>query len=259
MCTSWHPPTQQYLLRDLCWFLWCVYDFNLSKPPCHYFNAFSFFLITDRSSLCPHNNPIFSSVCHIIPPLCLFVHFVMSCHKRHYDSVSLWSNLFLLFYLNCSIIMLLCSLQIWVNTSATRSVSVCTTQWGRALAVHHRRFLLERPVCFFFHCAACALVNLAFIFISEIFSNVSHNIMWLFWFTFCLFSPNSSTPKCGDPVLNSYTTGCHMGPSSSGCSKWGHTGLQGINNMSFCVLLQIRQTYIIPVSVLYFYCGEKKL
>lgn len=47
-------------------------------------------------------------------------------------------------------------------------------------------------------------------------------------------SPNIPSPECGGPVLNSHTAGCHMGPSSSGCSEWGHTGLQGINNV-FCV------------------------
>lgn len=142
---------------------------TLISPSCPviiFYYYFSFFLITDKSSRCPSNNPIFLSDCHIIPPLCLFVQFVMlSCHRHHYDCVSLWNNLFLLFYLNYSIIMPLrvLSLQIWVNTNATRSASVCIMQSGRVLAVHHRKFLLERLVCFFFHCAACVLVYLPFI------------------------------------------------------------------------------------------------
>lgn len=50
----------------------------------------------------------------------------------------------------------------------------------------------------------------------------------------CLhFSPNSPSTKCGGPVVNSHSAGCHMGPSSSGCSEWRHTGLQGINYVSF--------------------------
>ena len=60
-------------------FLWCVDDFNLSKLPRHFFLfffwfsvCFCFILITDKSSPCPHNNPVFSSVRLIIPALCLF-------------------------------------------------------------------------------------------------------------------------------------------------------------------------------------------
>lgn len=49
-------------------------------------------------------------------------------------------------------------------------------------------------------------------------------------------SPNIPSPKCGGPVVNSHAAGCHMGPSSSGRSEWGHTGLQGINSVPFsCV------------------------
>lgn len=94
-CMLHHPPTRLYPLRDCS--LCCVYDFN-SKLACHYFRVFSFFFITEIFS-CPHNNPIFSPVC--------LVQFVMSCHRHRYDCMSLWSNLFLLFYFNCSIIMLL--------------------------------------------------------------------------------------------------------------------------------------------------------
>lgn len=46
-------------------------------------------------------------------------------------------------------------------------------------------------------------------------------------------SPDIPSSKCGGPVLNGHTAGCHMGPSTSGCSEWGHTGLQGINNVLF--------------------------
>lgn len=87
---------------------------------------------------------------------------------------SLWSNSFLLFYLNCSITMLLwvLSLQIWVNTNATRSVSVSITLWGRVPAVHHRKCLLERRVCFFSHCAACVLVYLPFNLVKQVIWNI---------------------------------------------------------------------------------------
>ena len=41
------------------------------------------------------------------------------------------------------------SSQIWVNTNATRSVSVCTTLWGRVPAARHRKCSSERRVCVF--------------------------------------------------------------------------------------------------------------
>lgn len=162
--------TEGLLLILMMW-----YDFNLSKLPCRYFSVFSFFVITDKSSPCPHNNPIFSSACLTIPPLHYFILFflvqfvMLSCHRHHYDCVSPWNNFFLLFYLNCSITTLLwvLSLQIWVNTNATRSVSACTMLWGRVQAAHHRKCLLERRVCIFSDCAACVLACLPSVFISK--------------------------------------------------------------------------------------------
>lgn len=67
-------------------------------------------------------------------------------------------------------------------------------------------------------------------------------------------SPNIPSPKCGGPVLHRHSAGCHMGPSSSGCSEWGYTGLQGINNVLFFSVLQhISQTYIMLLLLLYFH------
>ena len=80
-----NPPTQLLPLRGRRWeaadeFLWCVDDFNLSKLPHQFFFfffwfsvCFCFILITDKSSPCPHNNPVFSSVRLIIPALRLFL------------------------------------------------------------------------------------------------------------------------------------------------------------------------------------------
>lgn len=42
-------------------------------------------------------------------------------------------------------------------------------------------------------------------------------------------SPNCSTSKCSGTVFNSYSAGCYLGPTSSGCSERRHTGLQGVN------------------------------
>lgn len=52
-------------------------------------------------------------------------------------------------------------------------------------------------------------------------------MIWLFF----TLSSNSPSTKCGCPVLNSHPAGCHLGPSSSGCPEWRHTGLQGVWEM----------------------------
>ena len=148
-------------------FLWCVDDFNLSKLPRHFFLfffwfsvCFCFILITDKSSPCPHNNPVFSSVRLIIPALCLF--FWCSnlwCCLATGATVTVWSlqsNFFFFsfFFPPSSFLSQLlqrCRLssQIWVNTNATRSVWVCTTLSGRVPAARHRKCLSERRVCVF--------------------------------------------------------------------------------------------------------------
>lgn len=87
------------------------------------------------------------------------------------------------------------SLQIWVNTNATRSVSVCTTLWGRVPAVHHRKCLLEKRVCFVPHCAACVLLtfNLYFLHVKQVIWDITKGIVLLF--TLCSILVPTSPPQ----------------------------------------------------------------
>lgn len=77
------------------------------------------------------------------------------------------------------------------------------------------------------------------------------------FYTLLHSSPNIPFTKCGDPVLNSHTAGCHMGPSSSGYSEWGHTGLQGIDNLSFSPVLLQNQPKLHHARFIFYIFPEK--
>lgn len=52
-----------------------------------------------------------------------------------------------------------------------------------------------------------------------------------------LYSTHSPTPECGHSVCNSHPAGRDVGPSTRGCSKRRHPGLQGQISTCFMALL----------------------
>lgn len=159
------------LLSSNYMFFLFICDFRL---PCLYFSVFSFFLIVEKNlpTLSPQQPHLFISLDYNSSPSCFYLFSLWCCLTMGIPTTVCVCvsgvTYFLLFHLNTFITVRVCvlSLQIWVNTSAMRSVWACITLWERDLAVHPRKCLSERQVCFFSNWTARLLVCSVFVFVS---------------------------------------------------------------------------------------------
>lgn len=140
------------------------------------------------------------------------LHFVMlSCRGHICDCVPLWGNMFLLFYLNCPIITLR-RVTFLADLSKHKRYEIRLSVYNAVgegpSSAPQEVFVGEAGMLLYPRVQSSSMTNTLSI----------------------RFSSNSSTPKCGGAVVNCNAAGGHVGPSSSGRSERGYTGLQGIND-----------------------------